>query len=407
MADVYFLLFSLLCGWTVCKVILDPKKAYEYPYFMGCMFAIFLLPQAISMTLNPGLVPADVVDATFLMCFLSLLMAILGYSYAPSLSIAHLLNRNLDQKRLVTIAIVYAIIGAIILTLINRSAAPEGGNWTGTLTILATLYQVISISFAVFVFLAIRTRKLTYILLAVATALPIVHMIIFAGRREATALFTLTIAFAFFDLKGITPPRVLIIGMLLFAMLIMPVIGTYRQLAREDPVTAITSIDLKNGFVKYYREGKDLELTVAANMIDATSFYNNYDFGADYWNEMIFRYFPAQVFGSDAKAALMIGGRGQDRFYRQYTPTNGLTTTCVGDAYRHLWYFGAFFYFFLGGFFRELRRSLATSNVLVKTFYIICMVQALLSITHGTVMFLPGIFHMFFFSWIAASYAKL
>jgi hypothetical protein len=266
---------------------------------------------------------------------------------------------------------------------------------------------MVNISLAIFVYLAIYTRKPVFIILAVLTAVPILHMIIFAGRRESTALFTLTIAFALFDLKGIKPPRVLIVGALLFTMLIMPVIGTYRKGAKEDPLTAITSINLQKEFTKYYKEGKDLELTVAANMIDATSFYGDFDFGADYWNEMIFRYFPAQIFGKDAKAALMVGGRGQDRFYREYKPTNGLTTTCIGDSYRHLWYFGGLFYFFLGGFFRELRRSLATSNVLVKTFYIVCMVQALLSVTHGTVVFLPGIFHMFVFSLIAATYAKV
>jgi hypothetical protein len=169
---------------------------------------------------------------------------------------------------------------------------------------------------------------------------------------------------------------------------------------------AMTSINLKQEFVKFYQQGKDLELAVAANMIDATSFFGSYDFGADYWNEMVFRYFPAQVFGKEAKMALMIGSRGQDRFYREFIPTNGLTTTCVGDAYRHLWYFGCLFYFFLGGFFRELRQSLSNSNILVRIFYVVCMVQALLSTSHGTVVFLPGIFHMFIFSWIAARYAR-
>lgn len=407
MADVYFLLFLILCTWAICHVILDPKKAYEYPYFMGCMFAVFMLPQAISIKLNPNLVPADVVDATFLMCFLNLLMAILGYYYAPSISVVGFLNRNLNVKKLILLAVVYAIAGAAVLATINRSAAPEGGNWTGAVTILATLYQVINIAFAIFVFVAIRTRKLLHMLLAVVTAIPILHMIIFAGRREATALFLLTIAFAFFDFRGIVPPRVSIVAMLVFTMLIMPAIGSYRKMAKEDPVTAMASVDLEKEFVKYYQEGKDLELTVAANMIDATSFYGNYDFGADYWNEMIFRYFPAQFFGKEVKAALMIGGRGQDKFYRQYTPANGLTTTCVGDAYRHLWYFGSFFYFFLGGFFRTLFQAVATSNVIVKTFYIVCMVQALLSVTHGTVGFLPGIFHMFLFCWIAVAYAKV
>jgi len=150
-----------------------------------------------------------------------------------------------------------------------------------------------------------------------------------------------------------------------------------------------------------------MELTVAAQIIDATSFYGNYDFGADYWNEMVFRYFPAQIFGKEAKASLMIGSRGIAEFKTDFVALKGLTPTCVGDTFRHFGFLGCLFYFLLGGAFRELWRLSNISNLFVKTFYIICMVQALISVSHGTVNFLPSIFHMFVFISIAIAYAKL
>lgn len=407
MSDFYILIIVVLCAWTLLKIIADPKLAYEYPYFMGGMFAVFLIPQAIGLKLNPGLAPAAAVDATFLMLFLCLLSVVLGYYHAPSINIAKAFNQNLNLKKLLTVVLAYTFLGMLFLFLINTHPdRQQKGNWSGILTIYFMLYQVINVAFAIYVFLAVQTKKPVYIVMALLTALPILQLIIFYGRRESTALFCLTIAVALYYTKGIAPPRLLIIGGLVFAMLIIPLIGAYRNVAEEDPVKAIASLNVEKDFIKYYKDGKDMELTVAAQMIDATTFYGSYDFGADYWNEVIFRFFPGQLFGRDFKAAIMIGSRGQDRFYRNFYPLNGLTTTCVGDCFRHFGLLGCLFYFFLGGFFRELWKLSQTSNVLIKTFYIICMVQAILSVSHGSVNFLPGIIHMYVFLWIAAAFSK-
>jgi hypothetical protein len=406
-SDFYFLLFLLLCGWTFLRIIIHPRLAYEYPYFLGCMFTIFLVPQVLSMKLNPGLAPPDAVSDTFLMCFLCLLAAIIGYYFGPSINLTKKFNVNLDEKKLLTIALAYTVFGYLFLVLINTHPdRNQKGNWSGVLTIYCMLCQVINIAFSIYAFLAISQRKWKYILLAIVAALPILQLIIFNGRREPTALFILTLALSFFFLRNVVPSRILIIGGLVFTMLIIPLIGTYRQKSEEDPLKALTSMDMKGDFVKYFEEGKNMEVTVAAQMIDATRFYGSYDFGSDYWNEMVFRYFPAQIFSRELKNSLMIGSRGQERFYREFVPLNGLTTTCAGDGFRHFGYLGCLFYFFLGGFFRNLWQMAATSNVLVKTFYIVCMVQALLTVSHGTVNFLPGVFHMFIFLAIIAAYAK-
>lgn len=408
MSDFFLLLFILLCSWTIGKIIINPKLAYEYPYFMGAMFAVFLIPQAISIKLNPGNASPASIDLTFFMCFLCLLMAVLGYYFGPSIIITKRFDHNLDLKKLIFIATAYTIAGGVLFVLINRNPMTEQkGNWNGIITIYCMLFQIINVAFAICVFLALYKKKPFYIILAIIISLPIISLILFAGRRELTALFVLTIAMAFFYIKGFVPPRVLIIAGLVSVMLIIPLIGMYRQnVETMSPLTAITSIDIKNDFVTYFKEGKDMELTLAVYMVEATTFFGSYDFGADYWNEMVFRYFPGQIFGRDLKASLMLGSHGQDVFKTDFIPLNGLTTTCVGDSFRHFGLLGGFFYFFLGGFFRELYRLSFLSNILVKAFYVICMVQALLSVSHGSVNFMPGIFHMYIFLWIAAAYSK-
>ncbi|HEV7621132.1 MAG TPA: hypothetical protein VGO09_05345 [Flavisolibacter sp.] len=408
MADFYFIIFVLLCAALVAAIIIVPAYSFEYPFFMGCMFTIFILPQAISLKMNPGLVPADSISATYLMCVLCLLMIVLGYYFAPAIKLARFFDQPLELKKLIIITFVFTCVGYLFLELINRASgnAPHG-NWTGALTIYYTIYQVINVAFAIFLFLAIKEKKSVYFLFALLAALPILQQIIFSGRRESTSLFVLSIALSLFFNRGMVPPRVLIISGLFFTMLVIPLIGNYRKFSDKDPIKAFSSMNIKEDFTRYYKEGKDLELSVAANMIDATDFYGSYDLGADYWNEMVFRYFPGQIFGKDMKVSLMAGSHGQDRFYHQFNPLNGLTTTCVGDSFRHFGYLGCFFYFFLGGFFRVLWQKAKEGNFMVRIFYVICMVQALLSVSHGTVNFLPGIFHMFVFIWIAVLFSKV
>src|SRR5205085_2919321 len=105
MDHFFFLLFALLCSWTLIKIIIKPRLAYEYPFFMGCMFTIFLLPQAVGMLLNPRLAPPGSVGPTFLMCFLCLLMAVLGYYYAPAINVSKRFNHDLNLKKLLAVAL--------------------------------------------------------------------------------------------------------------------------------------------------------------------------------------------------------------------------------------------------------------------------------------------------------------
>jgi hypothetical protein len=228
-----------------------------------------------------------------------------------------------------------------------------------------------------------------------------------SGRREVTALFVLTIALTLFFKNRWTPSRYLFIAAVLFATLIIPATGEYRTLAKEKgPIEAVKSLDLKGGFIRYYESGELLELAVAAYIIDSYSFHSDYAYGAGYWDTFVFRYVPGQILGQDFKKSLMIRPEAI-KLINGYKIHTGLTSTAVGDSFIQFSYLGCFFFFFLGGFFRELWRSaLTTSSPLIQIMYIVCIVQGLLSVTHATVNFLPGIFFSFICLWLVAAYAK-
>jgi hypothetical protein len=204
------------------------------------------------------------------------------------------------------------------------------------------------------------------------------------------------------------PPRAAIIGVILLATLIIPATADYRSTAKEEGAwAAFQSLDLGKSFNDYFNndDGTFLELNVAAHVIDSYSFSGEFQYGAGYWDQMVFRYVPAQLVGTDVKNSMMLT---KSIPYRNgYKMPIGLTLTGIGDSFAQFGYLGCIFFFFMGGFFRNLwHTSLSTKSILFQILYIICVVQSLLSVTHATVNFIPGVFFNFIFLWLAAVYAK-
>ncbi len=190
-------------------------------------------------------------------------------------------------------------------------------------------------------------------------------------------------------------------------MLIIPATADYRTKAKKEGAwAALQSVDLQQSFINYFNEGGTyLELGVAARVIDAYSFTGEFEYGAGYWDQLVFRYVPAQIVGQKTKSVMMLGGSIPYR--NGYTMPLGLTLTGIGDSYAQFGYLGCVFFFRLGGFFRTLwQTSLSTDNLLIRIFYLVCVIQALLSVTHATVNFIPGILFYFILLWLAAVYAK-
>jgi hypothetical protein len=349
------------------------------------------------------------------MCFFSLFLAFVGYYLAPKLTIAKPLEVTIDEAKLKTIATIYTILGCFFFFLIVRTytefeeAGKEGPTQaTGIITIYFQLYQLVNVAFPILLYLALKKPNFSNIALTMIASFPSLYLIISGGRRETTALFVLSVAFVFFYKYKIVPPRSAIIGIILFAMLIIPATADYRNLAdKHGAWKAMQSLDLRNSFVRYFAEGGEyLELGAAAHVIDAYTFTGRYQYGAGYWNTLVFRYVPAQFVGREFKSSLMLGG-GSVPLRNGYQIPRGLTITGMGDSFMQFGYLGCIFYFFLGGFFRTLWHfSLGSSSILVHVLYIICSVQALLTVTHSTVNFFPGILFSFVALWIIARFVQ-
>src|SRR5213078_3855068 len=133
------------------------------------------------------------------------------------------------------------------------------------------------------------------------------------------------------------------------AMLFIPSTSEYRQLANEHPFDAFREIN----FMEQFRGALDpdaiSELKNATALIAATQETGDYEFGAGYWNQIVFRFVPAQFLSRDFKDSLMIGGeqRNMSDFVYDvlgFQLPEGLTVTGMGDSFNEFGYVGCLFF---------------------------------------------------------------
>jgi len=244
----------------------------------------------------------------------------------------------------------------------------------------------------------------------VATVVPI--QVILFGRREPAAVLLVTVGLTIYFHRRSRPPRLLIPGIIIAAMLAIPATATYRSFQAERNWEAIRQIDFLGNFKQFLTDESILELRNAAMLIEATSRSGDYAYGAGYWNHLVFRYVPAQLLGEGFKESLMIrrSGEGQEREFAtmDYTNPIGSTVTGMGDSFQQFGYGGCLFFAALAVFFRSLwQTALRPHALFAQLLYMQACTSAMRAVTHWTLDFLPGFMYSVLFLGAAMLYASL
>ena len=410
----YFSLFVLILVVTLSRVAWKPARIFEYPYFMAGVFAVFILPQAYSLMLFPGGVRTSSIEDVLLMTCLCLGAGILGYQ-APIYSRGfHFLTRPLDPGRLFHFGLGMIMVGTVAYLLIPTEESRFGsrGGLTGVVVIYLFFVGLAPAGFAVCLLL-FRQKPSIIRGLAVAIGIIIPGMAIYAGRREAAVTFGLTLALTRYFTTGKPLPRVAVFGALLFAMLAIPATGTYRGLVKEGRADQVMKIDVYKIFETFVKQESILELRNAAAIIDSTKMSDHYNWGSSYWNQMVFRFVPAQIVGMDLKNGLMLGRGSVQQIYRgnehlKFEISPGSTNTGMADSFEEFGWLGCLFFFFVAMLFRTVWTAALHSQALfAQLFYIMVCSSGMRTVTHQTVDFFPGMVYQLIFLSIGFWYAAV
>ena len=270
MTEYYFNLLVAMIAGTLVFVTWKPARIFEYPYFMAAVFAIFILPQAISLMRFPGQVTGEDISNVFLMSCLCLGMAILGYQLPPSRFVVRSMLRPVDHDRLFHVGLIMICIsiGASLIDTAGKVQFAEGGGLTGAMTIIFFFTNLGFPGFAICLYLLrekVTPGRLFVTLIGFINPL----LSIYHGRREPAVMFALIIVMSRFFTTKKAPNPLLIFGGMIFMMLAIPATGQYRQLMYEGRASEFRQIKVVDNFKEFLNSESILELRNAAAMIRA------------------------------------------------------------------------------------------------------------------------------------------
>ena len=335
----YFLPFAFGCALLLTAVAWRSRLVYEFPYFMGATFTGFILPQVYALYRTEW--GGEYFQTTLVMCSLCLVACWVGYQPNAHLTLLKKLNVPIHTGRFFHGGVVFVLVGYFFTY--KFSTLPEDAV-TSTLTGIGTIYLffagLIYPGFAICLYCALKERKVTaWLATAVAAIIPL-QVAIFYGRREPTALFLISLAMSMYFLKGKVVSRWLVLSSIIGSVFIIPAVGEYRKLSAENPFEAIKQIDFGEQAKEIFTEDAISEVKNATVLIAATQETDGYDWGAGYWNRIVFRFVPAQFLGKVFKDSLMIGDEQVDlgEFVENsvgYSVPGGSTFTGIGDTFYH------------------------------------------------------------------------
>lgn len=193
-------------------------------------------------------------------------------------------------------------------------------------------------------------------------------------------------------------------------MLSIPATGIYRALASKGEFSEIRKLDLVKNFEQYFGNESILELRNAAAVIESTQKFGNYDYGTGYWNQLVFRFVPAQIVGKGTKDLLMFGNdvdkmlKGNSGTAHEFS--SGSTITGMGDSFKQFGWLGCLFFALLAVVFRSLWiAAIQPGALFAQLLYLLSCTSAMRALTHQTVDFLPGFVYQMIFLGLGLLYA--
>jgi hypothetical protein len=392
-AELYLYLLFAAVGVVLCRGLVRPVRMYQYPFFIGGMFAAFIVPQAISLVANQGFLSDGALEGVLLMALLCLSASWFGYRFKVNRRWLERLDIPIDEARLFRCGVLFVATAYVCDYLIG--GLPEevrSSNWTGIITIYAKFATLIYLGFAILLMRVLERPSALNVVLTVFAALLPLKTIVLYGRREPAATFLLAIGLSLFFKRGYVPARATVIAVILFAALAIPLTGVYRGIASAERWDDLKELKPVEEFKKFVAEGEALELRNAAFIIESTQITGDYQYGAGYWNGLIFQLVPGQLVGRDLKDWLMTEDvyavRERLMTVVGYHLPEGSTKSGLGDSYEQFGYFGCVFFGLVAVFFKHLWTSATRhASTVGRLFYIALIAPSLISVTHETKRF--------------------
>lgn len=377
--------------------IIDRKRLWEAPTWVGFIFVAFIVPQAIHIESSEI---GGTLDAWLAWYYIASCLIAFWWSFEATKRKAMRSSTRescpVSDGPLVVKTVVILGLGAVSLSKINEmsSAHGHGTSWTGVITFYYLIFQCIFMALSIAATRWLTTgRRIWMVIGSTAAALALIAIAANAKRSLTAEVFFIVGASLFF-LRGWTPPRASILALMLFGTVLVHQVGPIRDYVRSGNGNAFQAVLEGVPFEEfaYLTPGKAPELTQGVVDIYRYRQHGRWTGPAPLWNRMVHQYVPAFLVGREVKASLKVdlSKENYDRLDR--FDWHGATRTGFSDTFRGYGVFGVLMFALLGWLMSMLYVSAYTGSQWALFLYPLLINDSMFAVTESTSRFFSGSF---------------
>ena len=360
------------------------ERGYEYPFWAGMIALIFVVPQAVAFYSMQDELPENGYWYTLLFASACTLALWRGFTSAARSAkpAGRLLNLSLNLQSCQIAAAFFTIVGIAFYIAFNFSGKQtnEVGNLTGSATILIFFAQLMKFGFCLSLYLSLKYKFKLSLVLTLLSSIVFLIAIVFYGRRNDTAQFSLAILLTLWFVRGKAFPRWGFVAMIAAGFIGINAVGAYRRIVVQGDDAniweQIREVDWYDVAMETFRDGGGRAFENCVYAICAADEYPFFDLGTSHWNLLIFSYYPAQLLGGiETKLAFCFPGSYPKPYprtvvYPRYRGLSGSMQLGYADAYQSFCWFGVLLFWLCGWIMGRFYQFAKRGNMLACVMYI-------------------------------------
>lgn len=390
---------NVLSAAGVIAVALPRRSAYlEFPFLFSTFCLLWYLPQTWSILNDPS-VAVESVSSLLLMSLLSLWGVTAGWSWAMRRPVQNARTISLPISRLLLPVFAITLFAAVMNLLISAQpvSVRASNQWTGPITIFAFFATIGVVSLVLSMAMFVTRPSLATGGLAVLNLGIYFPQVFIYFRRSEIFDLTLAVLLCLWFVRRFALPRPTLVAGCLLSFVLLNGVGQLRDFGGGYEVTSEGRIEARLPTLEELasvdwvprmgtQDTRGLEARNGVEYMEASYREGSLSLGAQFWNELVQAYVPAQILGRDTKQGLMIGVRLDELASSQlyWTTQSGGTATGFVQAFHDFSYIGAGVFLLAGFSMGWLYRAAHEGRALAFLLYASMLTNGIHMVSHSS-----------------------
>ncbi len=383
----------------ILSFLFGKNRIYEFPFWAGAIALGWFFPQAIGGYLNIAEYPPGAYAGGLFFAALCTIALWVGYELAvkKESGMPGWLGTLFYTDKLFLAGAALCCLGYYfqmkLLSLPEEMLAQT--QWTGAAVKYLFLASIGKIGFIVVWLLYLDGKKwvapklLPFVVPGLLMAL---NTALVQGRRAGMMNLAAYVLVGLWFTRRVIIPRGLLVVGLVFGLMLVNAIGTYRAIMRNTEVSLSQRLS-EAAKIDYTSSSKKV-MEKSGGEFDNYIFYRKvyadvgkFDYGLIHWNGLVSNYVPAQIIGRSTKQALMMPlidyiGLAREKYGHTFAVGSTITGYC--DAFGSFGWFGFIKFLLIGAMMGILYRQAIIGSFLGQLLYVYLLSTAMHAITHAT-----------------------